>query len=442
MSNIVIQIKHLTKIYHLYDTPVDRLKESLHPFRKKYHRDFYALDDISFEIKKGETVGIIGKNGAGKSTLLKILTGVLTPTEGQVNIYGRVLALLELGAGFSPELTGIENIYFNGALLGASRDELDQKLDSILEFADIGKFVYQPVKSYSSGMYVRLAFAIISHIETDILIVDEALAVGDAFFTQKCMRYLRNFMEKGTVLFVSHDTSAVVSLCNHAIWLDNGRSKLQGKPKEVAEEYLTALYESQQGESKNTVICTPDEKVDNFEDVQDMRQGFINTTQYRNDIELFNFNPNSTKFGKGGGNITSVQLLGEAETPLLWVIGGESVKLKITCHSNDNLFGPIIGFYIKDRLGQPLFGDNTFNFSKHTPLTIRSNQNFEAIFEFRMPILPVGEYTITVALAEGTQQEHVQHQWIHDALVLKSHSSSAVNGLVGIPMKNIRLNLL
>ncbi|HPH04166.1 MAG TPA: ABC transporter ATP-binding protein, partial [Spirochaetota bacterium] len=190
LQDIAISVEHVSKVYRLYDKPVDRLKESLHPLRKKYHRDFHALDDVSFEVKKGETVGIIGQNGSGKSTLLKIITGVLTPSCGQVRVNGRVSALLELGTGFNPELTGIENVYFSGTVMGYTREEMDVRLDEILAFADIGEFVRQPVKTYSSGMFVRLAFAVAIKSNPEIMIVDEALAVGDMNFQAKCMTAL------------------------------------------------------------------------------------------------------------------------------------------------------------------------------------------------------------------------------------------------------------
>src|SRR6185369_12594138 len=222
-DEIAIKVENLSKVYRLYNSPQDRLKESLHPLRKKYHHDFYALNDVRFEVKRGDTVGIIGTNGSGKSTLLKIITGVLTPSSGSVTVNGRVSALLELGAGFNPELTGIENAYYNGMLMGFTTEQMDAKLEDILSFADIGEFVHQPVKMYSSGMLMRLAFAVIANVDADIMVIDEALAVGDAFFVQKCMRFLRKFMETGTVLFVSHDTGAAVALCKTAIWLSNGR---------------------------------------------------------------------------------------------------------------------------------------------------------------------------------------------------------------------------
>ena len=240
---IAIKVENLTKIYKLYDTPMDRLKESINPFGKKYHKDFYALNDVSFEIKKGETVGIIGKNGSGKSTLLKIITGVLTPTSGNVTVNGKVSALLELGAGFNPELTGLENVYFNGTLMGYPKEEIDTKLDEILSFADIGEFIYQPVKTYSSGMFVRLAFALAISIEPEILIVDEALAVGDLRFQKKCKQKMNEFREREiTQVIVSHNMSDITTSCKRAVFLKSGINKFYGDAFEVVSTYLVQDY--------------------------------------------------------------------------------------------------------------------------------------------------------------------------------------------------------
>jgi len=240
---ISFRVENVTKIYRLYDKHVDRVKESINPFKKKYHRNFYALNNVSFEVKKGETVGIIGRNGSGKSTLLKIITGVLTPTSGGVLINGTIAALLELGSGFNPELTGIENVYFNGTIMGFSKEDIDKKLDAILSFADIGEYVHQPVKTYSSGMFVRLAFALAIRVEPDILIVDEALSIGDEAFQRKCYARIRDIQESGkTILFVSHDASAVVELCQRAILLEQGVKLLEGIPKHVVTKYHQLLY--------------------------------------------------------------------------------------------------------------------------------------------------------------------------------------------------------
>jgi len=442
-SDIAIKVENLSKCYQLYDKPRDRLKQMLMRGHRQYYREFWALKDISFEIKKGETIGIIGRNGSGKSTLLQLICGTLNPTSGSIHTHGRIAALLELGSGFNPEFTGRENVYMNASVLGLSKEEIDARFDEIVAFADIGDFIEQPVKTYSSGMYVRLAFAVIAHVDADILVIDEALSVGDAFFVQKCMRFLRRFMEKGTVLFVSHDTGAVINFCQRAIWLDKGISKNQGEPKEIAQLYLAESYESQQGESALT-IDKADERQNMVTTAQprDMRLDYINSTSYRNDIELYNFIPEAASFGKGGGGIASVQFLDETGRPLAWVVGGEKVTLKIVCRASVDLFSPIIGFVVNDRLGQTLFGDNTCNFSKQAPLNISSGDAFEAFFEFAMPILPMGDYSVTVSLAEGTQQDHVQHHWMHDALIFKSHSSSVCTGLVGVPMRHIRMSKL
>lgn len=247
----VIRINHLEKMYKLYDRPMDRLKESLGLTKKKLYKEHYALRDISFEVRQGETVGIIGTNGAGKSTILKIITGVLSPTSGEVTVNGRISALLELGAGFNGEYTGIENVYLNGTMLGFSKEEIDAKLDEILKFADIGEFVHQPVKTYSSGMFVRLAFAVAINIEPEILIVDEALSVGDVFFQSKCFHKFEEFKKLGkTILFVSHDLSSISKYCDRAILLDKGRKLAEGTPQEIIGIYKKVLVNQYDGEKE------------------------------------------------------------------------------------------------------------------------------------------------------------------------------------------------
>lgn len=447
-DDYAIRIQGLSKCFQIYDTPGDRLKQFIAPrlqrmvgkSTKQYFREFWALEDITFDVKKGETVGIIGRNGSGKSTLLQTICGTLTPTAGTVTTNGRIAALLELGSGFNPEFTGRENVYMNAAVLGLSDNEVDARFDDIAAFADIGEFIDQPVKSYSSGMYVRLAFAVIAHVDADILVIDEALAVGDVFFTQNCMRFLREFMGNGTVLFVSHDTGAVLNLCQRAIWLQNGSITVQGKPKETIEQYLEKLYESQQGEStvrkKQDSIGQPSR----IKPDRDMRLDYINQTNLRNDIELFKFSPENSSFGKGGARITNVLLVDNQGIKYSWVIGGESVRLEIHCIADEPLLNPIVGFQVKDRLGQIIFSDNTYLSYLSCPINIDSGQSFNATFEFNIPILPIGDYTITAAIAEGSIDKHIQHFWSHDALAFKVHSSSVCYGLVGIPMNNIELS--
>lgn len=242
MTETVIEINHLTKKYDMYKKPSDRLKEALSPTRKTYHEVFYALNDVNVEVKKGEMIGFIGENGSGKSTILKIITGVLTPSEGEVKIEGNIAALLELGSGFNPEYSGYENIFLNGMVLGFSREEMQDKVDDIINFADIGDHLYQPVKTYSSGMFVRLAFAVAINVDPDILIVDEALAVGDLEFQLKCMEKFTELRNAGkTILFVSHDVNAVRRFCDRVYWLKNGVVEAEGETMEITETYENFL---------------------------------------------------------------------------------------------------------------------------------------------------------------------------------------------------------
>lgn len=447
-EDFAIRIRDLGKCYQIYERPQDRLKQSIVPrldrlfgrTARDYYREFWALRDINLEIKRGETVGIIGKNGSGKSTLLQIICGTLTPTEGEVRIDGRVAALLELGSGFNPEFTGRENVYLNASVLGLSRHSIDARFDSIVRFADIGDFIDQPVKMYSSGMYVRLAFAVIAHVDADILIIDEALAVGDAFFTQKCMRFLRDFMAQGTVVFVSHDSAAVQNLCSRAALLQEGKLQFVGTAKEATERYLEALYQSVQdvAGSDETHGKTYPEPVAE-EEYKDMRSEFVNASSLRNDIEIFRFDPDADSFGTGRARIVSVVLRNAAGEPLSWVVGGEDVNITVTCIANERIERPIIGFTIKDRLGQPLFGDNTFLLNQRKPTRLNPGQRFSGSFDFRLPVLAVGDYSIDVAIAEGTQENHVQHHRIHDGLIFRSHASSTCFGLFSVPMRAMRV---
>jgi lipopolysaccharide transport system ATP-binding protein len=352
-----------------------------------------------------------------------------------------VLALLELGSGFNPEISGLENIYFNGALMGASREQIDRKLEAILSFADIGKFIHQPVKTYSSGMYVRLAFSVIANMDADILVIDEALSVGDAFFTQKCMRFLRKFKENGTVLFVSHDTSAITNLCHRAVWLENGTVRGIGNAKEIAEGYLEACYAQKQDTVSAKAGPTEKKKTSPSRNrtFKDQRQKFIAASSFRNDLEIFKFDPHAPSFGTLGGTIVDTYLTDADRVPLKWVVGGEYVTLRITAVAGKRMENPIMGFIVKDRLGQGLFGDNTYISYVDRQFVVEQGESFAAEFTFLMPIMPRGDYSICVTLAEGTQENHIQHQWIHDALIFKSHASSVSTGLIGIPMENITM---
>lgn len=432
-SDVVLSVEGVGKVFRMYDRPRDRLLEWLPP-RKKRHKAFNALSNISFEVRRGETVGIIGRNGSGKSTLLQLICGTLTPSMGTITTNGRIAALLELGAGFNPEFTGRENVYLNAAILGLSRAQIDERYPRILEFADIGEFVDQPVKTYSSGMYVRLAFAVIAYVDADILVIDEALAVGDALFTQKCMRFLRNFQKNGTILFVSHDSAAVTNLCQRAIWLRHGEIAEQGDAKAVSEAYLASLFgsESPSSEKPQANLAQPEEWIDR-------RQAFINASNLRNDVEVFRFDPDKADFGSGGAIITDAYLSDDEGRRMSFIVGGEICTLNVRVEAVQPLERPIVGFFVKDRLGQMLFGDNSYITYAERPPRIDSGETLSARFRFPMPLLPVGDYSIAIAVADGTQIDHVQHHWIHDAVVFRSHCSAVAAGLVGIPMLDIAL---
>lgn len=253
-SEIAIKVENLSKHYHLYTKPSDRLKQYLFRGRRQFYKEFIALDKITFEIKKGETLGIVGRNGAGKSTLLQMICGTLSPSHGDIDINGRVTAMLELGAGFNPEFTGRENVYMNATMLGFTGKEIDERYDSIIKFADIGEFIDQPVKTYSSGMYVRLAFSVQANFDPDIFIIDEALAVGDAYFVQRCMHRFNELKSNGvTILLVTHDMSAIKSHCDRAIWIDNGSIKMLGNSSEVVDQYISKLFKQKTIRNDNNI---------------------------------------------------------------------------------------------------------------------------------------------------------------------------------------------
>ena len=446
-SDIAIRVNNLSKCYQIYDAPRDRLKQFVMPrirrivgkSHKKYFREFWALKDVSFKIKKGETLGIIGRNGSGKSTLLQMICGTLSPSSGSVETHGRIAALLELGSGFNPEFTGRENVFLNATVLGLSREVVAARFDAIVTFADIGEFIDQPVKTYSSGMYVRLAFAVIAHIDADILVIDEALAVGDTFFTQKCMRFLRKFMESGTVLFVSHDTASIKSFCTHVIWLEKGKVIKEGLPKDVCEAYLEAFYEEQQG--KSTTKPGAIKRADSTISIKDRQPEANPQANSRSDIQAFTFDPDAASFGKGGAIISAVYFLDKNANPLSWIVGGETVTLRIEAQLECELDSPIMGFLIKDRLGQTLFGDNTYLAYQESVVTGFAGGMLRASFVFSMPLLPAGDYSVAVAIANGTQQQHELHHWIHDAIIFKSESIRVSNGLIGIPMLELTLEV-
>lgn len=392
---IAIKVEDLSKVYKLYDAKKDRLKEAVNPFKANYHREFYALKNISFKVQQGEIIGIVGKNGSGKSTLLKIITGLLTPTVGSVEVNGKVSALLELGAGFNPEYTGIENIYQNGTIMGFTREQMEEKIDCIVSFADIGEFIRQPVKMYSSGMYVRLAFAVAINVDPNILIIDEALAVGDIKFQQKCYRKIDEFREKGkTILFCTHDTGAVLNLCTSCLWIHEGSIKDNGHPDAVIKKYRAYMYYEQ--------------NVNLLNDNNDK----INKTE--SDIVAWQSVDNCSYFGEGGAVISAVSFF-EEETgkPVNILRGGEQVVVGIKAKALSSIERPIFGFNIKNAYGINAFGTNTFQ-EECKVKPFQKEQQSEIFFSFAFPPLSNGIYNLDIAIADGTQVVHIQHCWKFD----------------------------
>lgn len=432
-DDIAISVRNLTKTYRLFSHPGDRIKQFLSFGFKQYHRKFTALENASFDVKKRETVGIIGRNGSGKSTLLQLICGILKPTSGTVRVNGRISALLELGAGFNTEFTGRENVYFQGALLGLKHDEIASRFSNIADFADIGEFIDQPVRTYSSGMFVRLAFSVMAHFNADILIIDEALSVGDTIFTQKCMRFLEHFRKQGTVILVSHDLTSITAFCDRVLWVDKGRLLSAGSTKEVCEAYLSSTLGTSRFETDGVEF--------HDECLADQRQELICNSTLRNDLQIFRFTPTATAAGTGLANIIEVRFENGDGLPYSWIVGGELVTLVIRAKAMENLASPILGFVVKNRMGQSLFGDNTFLSFENGQKAVANGSLLEASFRFRMPRLPIGDYVISAAIADGNQNQHTTHHWIHEAVTFQSRRSCVGEVLVGLPMLNITLTI-
>lgn len=389
MSEIAIQVKHLDKMYKLYNKPSDRLRETLG--LKVPVREHYALRDVNFQVERGETVGIIGTNGSGKSTILKIITGVLNPTAGEVTVNGRISALLELGAGFNMEYTGIENIYLNGTMMGFSREEVDARLQDILDFADIGDFVYQPVKAYSSGMFVRLAFAVAINIDPEILIVDEALSVGDVFFQAKCYRKFEEFKKMGrTILFVSHDLSSISRYCDRVILLNKGVKMEEGSPKQMVDMYKQLL-----------VGQDPAKAEENKE------------TQKENWSEQFQVNPNMLEYGSKLAEIVDFAVLDENGLCTNTIEKGSSFQIKMKVVFHESIQEPIMAYTFKDIKGTEITGTNTL-FEKMAVEHSEAGDTCTVTFRQDM-FLQGGEYLLSFGCTGYKDGEFTVFHRLYDA---------------------------
>jgi len=345
-ERLIVDVDRVDKSFLLYDKPSHRLWQMLLGRRRTFYREHRVLKDITFQVPRGQTLGLVGRNGAGKSTLLSILCGTLAPSAGEARVHGKVAALLELGAGFNPELTGRENIDLCAQIYGLSEDQIHARRESIIEFADIGEYIDRPVKTYSSGMFTRLGFSVVAHVDADVLIVDEALAVGDAFFVQKCMRFLHAFRENGgTLVFVSHDMEAVTALCDRVIWLKDGRVFMDAPPKQVAAAYLADLYDADAEvvatEAGDTIVEDPLQ----LEDEVDGRLAWLNQTSLRNDIQLSTFAP-SHDFGVRGAEFVNGGFYDRQGRKLTWMVGGECVELRLKVRAISSIRSLIVGFVV------------------------------------------------------------------------------------------------
>ena len=421
MEDIAIKVEHLSKMYKLYDKPSDRFKEALGLTRKKLYTEHYALDDVNFNVSVGETVGIIGTNGSGKSTILKIITGVLNPTGGSVTVNGRISALLELGAGFNMEYSGIENIYLNGTMIGFTREEIDAKMQDILDFADIGEFVYQPVKTYSSGMFVRLAFAVAINIEPEILIVDEALSVGDVFFQSKCFKKFEEFKKMGkTILIVSHDLGSISKYCDRVILLNKGKKAAEGSPKKIVDLYKKLLVgvdieDEENNENSVSITSTNDEGID---------------TSWKDNYTI---NPKINEYGNRKAEIIDFAIIDENGMYTSSIMKGTSFKIRSKVRFNEAINDPIFTYTFKTIKGTDITGTNTM-FEKVSVGTTKPGDVYVATFEQEMS-LQGGEYLLSISCTGFVEGELTVYHRMYDVINITVISDKNTVGLYEMKSK-------
>lgn len=413
-----ITISNLKKVYRIYDNPKDRVFEAFHIGKKQRYTEFKALNDVSFRVQKGETVGIIGTNGAGKSTLLKIITGVLNPSEGNVDIHGKVSALLELGAGFNQEYTGLENIYLNGRMMGYTKKEMDEKRSGIVEFADIGDFIEQPVKTYSSGMFARLAFAVAINVEPDILIVDEALSVGDVFFQNKCFTKFNELKKKGvTILFVSHDIESVRQMCSRVLWLEHGSKKAFGNATEICDMYMDEKRKDTMYVSAHRV---DEEKgkmsVQKVEEERKYPQLLHVEDRFHNDkVKIC-----SVYFTDADGQYTDTHHV------------DQFYNAHVVVECLEDIQDLIVGFVVENKKGLPMYDMNNY-INRQKVISGSAGQMLEIVFHYKLPRLMNGVYLVGAAVAQGTQSKHEMLTWLHAVRQLEIVNTGYNSSYIEIP---------
>lgn len=420
-EEIAISLNNISKCYKRYARPVDRLKEILLP-GKSHAQEFWALKDINLEVPKGETLGIIGQNGSGKSTLLQIIAGTLTPTTGHVYVNGRVSALLELGSGFNPEFTGRQNVFFNGQILGLSREQIEAKFDKIAAFAEIGDFIEHPVKTYSSGMVVRLAFAVIANTEPSILIVDEALAVGDAKFQARCMKRIRQMKEQGvTILFVSHDSGSVKMLCNSAVLMNHGKMLEMGNPKEVVNHYIALL-----SSDNNEVEIEKSEGMTLIEE---------SNIELNDDFVKDNKDNNLHRHGNKLAIIKNVQIIDLQGKAITKLATGQAFQISVLLQAKAELSDLIVGISLRNLMGLVIYGINTHLLKIKLP---ELKQNQELTVLFKIPCyMNKGVYTVTVGIHS---EEGLSYDWVDELVVFEVNNSIYCDGLVDL-QSNVKFNI-
>lgn len=418
MEEYIIQVENVKKKYNLYATPQDRFREAVGISKKSLHSDFYALNGINFNVKRGETVGIIGTNGSGKSTLLKIITGVLEPTEGTSRVDGKISALLELGTGFNQEYTGLENIFLNGRMMGYSRKEMEERVDSIIDFAEIGEFIHQPVKTYSSGMFARLAFAVAINVEPDILIVDEALSVGDLFFQNKCFRKFEELRKKNvTILFVSHDIASVRQMCSRVLWIEKGNQKIFDQSDKVCDMYMDMKrmgMNELQTENTNS-------KEEHFVSENVDKTVKFPSISYKGSAIL------SEKI-----EIISVFATDEDKKITNSLVVDKKYAFHVIARLKEDLENLIFGVVVENNKGIPLYDFNNY-INDGRVIKGKKDEVVEAVFEFQLPRIMKGSYVLAAAVAQGTQEKHMMLTWLHGVGELEVINTGYNSSYIEIP---------
>lgn len=426
-KNLAISVNNVSKIYKLYNKPIDRLKEAISISKKIYHKDFFALDKLSFDVEKGTTVGIIGTNGSGKSTILKIITGVLSSTTGEVKVDGHISALLELGAGFNSEYTGMENLYMNGTMMGFSRQEMDKKIPEILAFADIGDFINQPVKTYSSGMFVRLAFALAINVEPEILIVDEALSVGDVFFQAKCYAKMEEIRKKGaTILMVTHDMGSIIKYCDKVILLNKGKFLAEGNAKDMVDIYKKVLA----GKFDESIDKLLDKNLDISKDTKE------NTKLMKEKLSL---NPNLSEYGNKKASIIDLGILDSKKEITNLLIKGEYFYIKEKILFNADISNPIFTYTIKDKKGTELSGTNTL-IEQVNVENVKTGDVYEVSFKQKMN-LQGGEYLLSMSCTGFENGELQVYHRLYDVASITVISNKNTVGIFDMESE-IKLKLM